>query len=471
MLPLGVVDGTLRVACTDDPQPHVLDDLIELYGFPTALVKVDAASLEEGIRRATAASESVVELVRDLEQLPGGPSQSDTTVADARDLARQPPVVRFVSLLIREAAEAGASDVHFDTTREGLRLRLRIDGVLSDVPGPPRALQAAVLSRVKLLAELDIAEQRLPQDGRIRVRLESREMDLRVATAPTLFGETVSIRLLDRNGKPATLLDLGMAPEVLARVEALVRRPHGITLVTGPTGSGKTTTLYAALGLRDHVGEKILTVEDPVEYELPGVTQIPVDEQRGLTFGRALRAMVRLDPDVLMVGEMRDQESADIAVRAAMTGHAVFSTLHTNDALGAIPRLLDLRVPGYLLAASVEGVVAQRLVRKTCSHCRKEYRPDPQVVSLLAGQLVGRMILERGAGCEACRHTGYKGRTGIFELLEFDDELKQAISRGADLATLRALPAVRAMQTLKQDGWARVQAGVTTIEEVLRVVQ
>jgi type II secretory ATPase GspE/PulE/Tfp pilus assembly ATPase PilB-like protein len=262
-----------------------------------------------------------------------------------------------------------------------------------------------------------------------------------------------------------------MAPDDLDQFDTLARRRHGILLVTGPTGSGKTTTLYAALELRDRTAEKIITVEDPVEYELAGVTQIGVDSQRGLTFARALKTMVRHDPDVLMVGEIRDEESADIAVRAAMTGHLVFSTLHTNDSLGAIPRLLDLKVPGYLVAASVEGILAQRLVRKTCTECRRRYHPDPQAVALLAGKPVGKVALERGEGCEACRQTGYRGRSGIFELLRFDDEVKELITRGADRSALRELTIARGMTTLKQDGWAKVQAGITTVEEVLRVVQ
>jgi general secretion pathway protein E len=472
VLPLAREDGRVRVAAVGIPADHVVEDLERLFGLPLDIVPVDDATLDDGIRRATSAGESVVELVKDLDGAGDADADADgATLADARDLARQPPVVRFVSLLIREAADTGASDIHLDATRDGLRIRLRVDGVLADLPAPPRQLQAAVVSRLKLLAELDIAERRLPQDGRIRIRLDARELDLRVATAPTHFGESVTLRLLDRGGRPVTLADLGMAADLLEESETLARRRNGIMLVTGPTGSGKTTTLYAALALRDRTAEKIITVEDPVEYELAGVTQIGVDEQRGLTFARALKTMVRHDPDVLMVGEIRDEESADIAVRAAMTGHLVFSTLHTNDALGAIPRLLDLNVAGYLVAASVECVLAQRLVRKTCPECRQRYKPDPQAVALLADKPVGNITLERGMGCAACRQTGYRGRTGIFELLRFDEDLKQAVTRGTDRAALRALPSVQRMRTLKQDGWARVQAGITTVEEVLRVVQ
>jgi general secretion pathway protein E len=472
VLPLSIEADRVRIAAVGAPPVDTLDELAKLYGLPVEVVPTDEAALFEGIRRATSAAESVVELVRDLDVDPSlGEPGDDSAPADARDLANQPPVIRFVNLMIREAHAAGASDVHLDSSREGHRVRMRVDGVLGEAPAPPRQLQAAVVSRLKLLAELDIAERRLPQDGRIRIRLDSRELDLRVATVPTHFGESVTLRLLDRGGRPVGLADLGMAPDTLEVCETLARRRNGIILVTGPTGSGKTTTLYAALGLRDRTAEKIITVEDPVEYELPGVTQISVDDKRGLTFARALRTMVRLDPDVLMVGEIRDEDSADIAVRAAMTGHLVFSTLHTNDALGAIPRLLDLSVPGYLIAASVEAVLAQRLVRKTCPECRTRYKPDPQAVALLAEKPVGNTMLERGTGCVACRHTGYRGRTGIFELLRFDEELKDAVTRGAERSALKAHAERQSMRTLKQDGWARVQAGITTVEEVLRVVQ
>ena len=334
-----------------------------------------------------------------------------------------------VNLLIREAHDARASDIHLEATREGLRVRLRIDGVLTELPSPPRGLQAAVVSRIKLLAELDIAERRAPQDGRIRVRLESRELDLRISTVPTLYGESVVLRLLDRGGRPVSLEELGMSPETLEEFRRLASRAHGIILATGPTGSGKTTTLYAALGLRDPGAEKIITVEDPVEYHLGGVTQVPVHAKAGVTFAAALRSILRQDPDVLMVGEMRDTETAGIAVQAAMTGHLVFSTLHTNDAISAMARLTDLRVEPYMVAATVEGVLAQRLVRRICPDCRERYKPDPGVLSLLTTEPPDDVLLERGAGCASCRQTGYRGRTGIFELFCVTEAVKQALTR------------------------------------------
>lgn len=472
ILPLEIVGDKLRVAVTGEPAPEVLDDLEMSFDLALETVPVTSEELADGIRRAFAAAESVVELVRDLDaQLTGAGEGPDTPFTDARDLANQPPVIRFVNLLIRDAHDARASDIHLESTREGLRARFRIDGVLADVPSPPKGLQAAVVSRVKLLAELDIAERRQPQDGRIRVRLEERELDLRVSTVPTLYGESVVLRLLDRGGRPVELDELGMGPETLSRFKALALRPHGILLATGPTGSGKTTTLYAALELRERAAEKIITVEDPVEYHLEGVTQVPVNRKAGVTFAAALRSLLRQDPDVLMVGEMRDGETAEIAVQAAMTGHLVFSTLHTNDAVGAIPRLADLQIESYLVAATIEGVLAQRLVRKVCPECRELYTPDPAAVALLAQRPIGRLQLVRGQGCPACRGTGFRGRIGIFELLVVTDDLKREVARAAPVARLREVAEAGGMTPLKADGWAKVLAGLTTVEEVLRVTE
>jgi general secretion pathway protein E len=472
ILPLEVTDGHLRVAIAGEPALEVLDDLERTFNAQLDLVAVSREDLSEAIRRAYAAAESTVELVRDLDaDIDGAPERGDDAVADARDLANQPPVIRFVNLLIREAHDARASDIHLESTRQGLRVRLRVDGVLSDAPTPPKGKQAAVVSRVKLLADLDIAERRLPQDGRIRVRLEERELDLRVSTAPTLYGESVVLRLLDRGGRPVGLDELGMAPDLLEQFRQLARRPHGILLATGPTGSGKTTTLYAALALRDTTAEKVVTVEDPVEYHLEGVTQIPVQRKAGITFAAALRSILRQDPDVLMVGEMRDPETAEIATQAAMTGHLVFSTLHTNDAISAIPRLVDLKVEPYLVTATLEAVLAQRLVRKVCPDCRETYRPDPQVAALLAQQPIGKVSLMRGRGCNSCRQTGYRGRTGIFELLIVTDDVKQSITKLEPLTKLREIARAQGMRTLREDGWTKAQAGITTVEEVLRVTE
>ncbi len=483
ILPLEVTDQRLRVAVAGESNPDALLDLETSYGMALELIQVPDGELQDAIRRTFAASESVVELVRDLDlTIEPGAGSGDESLTDTRSLANQPPVIRFVNLLIREAHDSGASDVHLEATREGLRVRFRLDGVLNELPAPPRGLQAAVISRIKLLAELDIAERRVPQDGRIRVRLESRELDLRVSTVPTLFGESVVLRLLDRGGRPVSLEELGMSAEMLDTYRRLAVRAHGIVLSTGPTGSGKTTTLYAALGLRRPAEEKIVTVEDPVEYHLSGVTQVPVHAKAGMTFAAALRSILRQDPDVMMIGEMRDSETAAIAVQAAMTGHLVFSTLHTNDAISALTRLVDLKVESYMIAATVEGVLAQRLVRKVCTECREPYQPDPGVLGLFQEPQIAQIApigqrrfsraerFYRGKGCMACRQTGYRGRTGIYELLTVSDPIRQILLRNPDVGALRQAAREQGMTNLREDGWRKAKAGITTVEEVLRVV-
>src|SRR5258705_7758358 len=459
-------DGTVIVALAPDSRPEALDDIALAYRREVVPEEASIDEVERLIERLTTRAERAIELERS-----GDSEIDDGLTTDGRDLANQPPVVRYVNLLVNDAHDAGASDIHLEATRGGLSARFRLDGVLVAAPESPAELHHAIVSRIKLLAELDIAERRRPQDGRIRVRLEARELDLRVSTVPTMYGESVVLRLLDRGGRPVGLTELGMDGEVYEHVIRLAKRPHGMLLVTGPTGSGKTTTLYAALQGRNAPAEKIITVEDPIEYQLGGITQVPVHRQAGVSFGSALRAILRQDPDVIMVGEMRDQETAEIAVQAAMTGHLVFSTLHTNDAVGAIPRLLDLGVPDYLVAATVEGVLAQRLVRRVCDDCTTTYAPDAGQVAALAGRPVGRTSLRRGAGCPTCRGTGFRGRLGLFELLLVTDAVKDAIATGKSRAELRAAAVEGGMASLREDGWRKVQAGLTTVEEVFRVVQ
>ena len=368
--PAGILpDGAIAVAVEPSSLLGGLDDLSVAYGRAVVPQSHTPEAVQMLIARVSAGNDPAVDAVQ--QDVPAG-----TLVSDIRDLANQPPVVRYVNLLLREAYEANASDVHLESSQKGLRARFRIDGVLLPALDPPPLLDAAVISRVKLLADLDIAERRRPQDGRVRMRLEEQDLDIRVSTVPSMMGESVVLRLLDRGRQDAALEHLGLSTDLLSTVDRLARKPHGMILATGPTGSGKTTTLYAALRLRDASREKIITVEDPVEYAIDGVTQVPVQRQAGVTFASVLRSILRQDPDVLMIGEMRDAETAELAVQAALTGHVVFSTLHTNDALGAIPRLIDLGVPRYLVAATLDAVLAQRLVRRTCDYCREPYTPD-----------------------------------------------------------------------------------------------
>lgn len=457
-------NGGLVVAATQDARLEGLPEIEFAYGVPVEVEAITPSALEREIERLMSRAEAPIALER-----PGGDEDDLTT--DVRRLADQPPVVRYVNLLVRDAFDAGASDIHLDATPAGPLVRFRLDGVLSTAPDPPAGLFHAVVSRLKLLAELDIAERRRPQDGRIRVRLESRDLDLRVSTVPTIHGESVVLRLLDQGGRPVSLAELGMPSDVRDAVARLAGRPHGLLVVTGPTGSGKTTTLYATLALRDAHTEKIVTVEDPAEYQLPGVTQVPVHRGASVTFASALRSILRQDPDVIMVGETRDPETAEIAIQAALTGHLVLSTLHTNDAVSAVPRMLDLGTPAFLLAATLEGVLAQRLVRRVCVACREPTRPTDDVLARLGEAAPTKGQLMRGAGCASCRRTGYRGRVGLYELLCVTDRFRDAIARGASRVELDRTAREDGLRSLCEDGWAKVATGVTTVEEVLRVTQ
>lgn len=388
---------------------------------------------------------------------------------DLEALANQAPVVRLVNLLLSEALEAEASDVHIEATPSGTVVRYRIDGVLQEGPAPPGRMRAAIVSRLKIMAELDIAERRRPQDGRIRLRLGDQEVDVRVSTLPTLHGESVVLRLLLSGTSLMQLSGLGMGEGVLAAITSYCRRPHGILLATGPTGSGKTTTLYAIVQQLRTGQEKIIAVEDPVEYDLPGTAQVPVRPSIGLTFAHALRSILRQDPDVLLVGEMRDAETAEICVQAALTGHLVLSTLHTNDAPGALARLLNLGVPAYLIAATLDAVLAQRLVRRVCDACAVVVKPDDQVGAEMEQAGFTASEVREGTGCSACRGTGYRGRTGIYQLLQLTPELVDAVLRSPDERTLGQLAASQGLSSLRADGWRQVALGVTTPHEVLRV--
>lgn len=379
-----------------------------------------------------------------------------------RDMASEVPVIRLVNQMIARALESRASDIHIEPFEDRLKIRYRVDGILHEVDSPPRQFKAAVVSRLKILAKLNIAERRLPQDGRIKTKIAGKDIDLRVATVPTLHGETVVIRLLERSQILADLESLGFPDDVFQDFNEMIRRPHGMFLVTGPTGSGKTTTLYGALDKINDPGKKIITIEDPVEYQLAGVNQIQVKPQIGLTFANGLRSIVRQDPDIIMVGEIRDFETAEIAVQAALTGHLVLSTLHTNDAAGAVSRLLEMGVQDYLLASSLLGVLAQRLVRQLCVNCRRKVESNTVGGDFIADPW-------EAVGCGVCKGTGFVGRVGIFEQLRVTSDLSRLIVEHADAGRIRAAAIKGGLCLLRENGWQKVRDGITTASEVLRV--
>ena len=473
VLPLRRENGRLAVGTwVDHVDPLALDDLRLLFGTEITLERYGEHDLRSAIRRVYAQDATTAEgLIAGLSGEVRAMGTEEIPLDDLLHLANEAPVVRLVNLLLIEGLEARASDVHLEGYQDGLRVRYRIDGVLQNAPSPPPHLTAAIISRLKIMAELDIAERRLPQDGRIRLRLQNRQVDVRVSTVPTLRGESVVLRLLDKERGRISLTELGMAPDTFELFTEVVSRPHGIVLATGPTGSGKTTTLYGAVEMIRTGREKILTVEDPVEYELAGVPQVPVNEKVGVTFAAALRSLLRQDPDIILVGEIRDPETAQIATQAALTGHLVLSTLHTNDAPTALTRLLDLDVAAYLVASTVDAVLAQRLVRVICPNCKAPTTPDRAAQRRLDIAALGLATVWKGTGCDACRNTGYRGRTGIYELLVMDNELRVEVQRRRGSEELRQMAIAKGMRTLQDDGLRLVRTGVTTLDEVLRVAR
>ena len=459
VFPLALDDSTLTLAMADP-----LD-------FETMAAVRSYCGLK--VKPAIAAEQEILDA---LERHYGGDTGKQAAVGEEgdhasedlehlRDMASEAPVIRLVNAMIGWAIEKRASDIHIEPFEKEFRIRYRVDGVLYNQEAPPRELKAAIISRLKLMAKLNIAERRLPQDGRIKIRILGREVDLRVSTLPTLYGESVVMRILDRSaGDFYDLRRLGFDDRMLERMEHFTSLPHGIFLVTGPTGSGKSTTLYSALKRINLPDKKIITIEDPVEYQMDGINQIHVNPQIGLTFAAGLRHIVRQDPDVIMVGEIRDRETADIAIRSALTGHLVFSTLHTNDAPSAITRLADMGVENYLITSSLVAVLAQRLVRLICAQCKvpAEPRLTPEG---------SRVPTWRGAGCPDCRGTGYTSRMGIFELMEMNDEIRHRIMASEDASELTAAARRNGMRSLREDGWHKVATGLTTAEEVVRVTQ
>ncbi|MBI2014467.1 MAG: type II secretion system ATPase GspE [Candidatus Rokubacteria bacterium] len=468
--PVGVEGGVLTVATADPLNPVIADDLHQSTGLEVRVVVSTPEAILDAIDRAyDGVATPLQRIVEGIEEERGPEGEED--VNHLRDMAFEAPVVRLVNLLVENAIAAEASDIHIEPFEDTLRVRYRVDGILFDQEAPPRRLRDAVTSRIKLMAEMNIAERRLPQDGRIRVSLHGRRIDIRVSTMPTVHGESIVMRLLDRQSVFLPLERLGFSAETLRAFEALITRPHGILLVTGPTGSGKTTTLYGALDKINSPDRKIITVEDPVEYQLKGVNQITVKPKIGLTFATGLRHIVRQDPDVILVGEIRDLETVEIAIQASLTGHLVFSTLHTNDATGAIPRLQDMGAESYLVASVLQAALAQRLVRRICQACRVPATPAPADLQALGVVATPDTQLFRGRGCDECRSTGYRGRTGIYELFPITEDVRSLILRRAPSHEIRRHAVQAGMTPLRLDGWAKACQGVTTVDEVLRVTQ
>jgi general secretion pathway protein E len=471
-IPVHVEDNILSVVMSDPLDMETRSAISMRTGFDLKVFLASESEITEQLDKLYGGEENSAEKL--IETL-GDTFGDDENIEHLRDLASEVPVIRMVNLIISRAVEARASDIHVEPFEKDLRLRYRIDGILQNIDPPPNQLRAAIISRLKLMAKLNIAERRLPQDGRIKLKVLGKEIDLRVSTLPTMYGESVVMRILDKsNSALIDLRRLGFPEDLYEKVVEMTSKPHGIFLVTGPTGSGKSTTLYSALKRINIPDRKIITIEDPVEYQMDGVNQIQVNTQIDLTFSVGLRHIVRQDPDVIMIGEIRDRETADIAIRAALTGHLVFSTLHTNDAPSAITRLVDMGIESYLLASSLIGILAQRLVRIICKDCK-----IPEVTSRKTLEEAGfdvsgldEMVeLKRGKGCQNCDYTGYESRYGIFELLDIDDEMRRLMVTKSDSNVLKALAVRSGMRTLKDDGWLKVLAGVTTADEVLRVTQ
>jgi len=470
-IPLAEDEQGLTVAMANPTDDYVLTAL-RLATGKTILPQVGIPSeLEVAFARLYGSGRSAMGQIVDSIGLADDLTDEEQ-IQHLKDLASEAPVIRLVNLMIARAVESRASDIHIEPFENRLKVRYRVDGVLREVESPPSRLSAAVISRIKIMAKLNIAERRLPQDGRIQLRAQGKEIDLRVSTVPTLWGESVVMRILDKASVVLDFATLGFSPHTLKRFVDILTMPHGIIVVTGPTGSGKTTTLYTALQTLNTPERKILTVEDPVEYQLEGINQIQVKPQINLTFANALRSIVRQDPDVIMIGEMRDLETAAIAVQSALTGHLVLSTLHTNDAAGGVTRLLDMGVDDYLLTSTINGILAQRLVRLLCPHCRLPYQALPELIEemrLRRFSASGDILLYKAVGCEQCGGTGYRGRAAIMEFLTMTDPLRRLVLKHADATVLQAEAQQQGMETLYEDGLRKAVAGITTIEEVLRV--
>lgn len=471
IIPIGMKDNVLSLIMADTDDAASIDAIrvaldgveVEVYGARMPDVKEYLSKFYEEETRG------IGKIISDIGEAGALTGEAEEDVSHLKDIASEAPIIRLVNLLVTRAVSARASDIHIEPYGDEIKVRYRIDGVLHDVESAPKRLQAAIVSRVKIMARLNIAERRLPQDGRIRIRAEERDIDIRVSTVPVIYGESIVMRILDKGSVVFDLRALGFPEDTLSKFEELIERPNGIVLVTGPTGSGKTTTLYAALERLNSPEDKIITVEDPVEYQIKGVNQIQVKPQIGLNFANTLRHIVRQDPDIIMVGEIRDLETAEIAVHSALTGHLVFSTLHTNDAPSTLTRLLDMGVESFLLASTVRGVLAQRLLRVICPECRRTVEPSHEELKIMG--LPGGSLLYSGAGCERCSFTGFYGRTGIYELMLVEDEIRGLVANKAGSSELRKKAVSMGMRTLFEDGMGKVREGITTFGELMRVIE
>jgi type IV pilus assembly protein PilB len=470
IVPLYLSEGGVHFLAADPFNSGIIDDLTFSLDLEIHLIVCDPNYVESLLDTHYPKDESTMGDLLGQVGLQDFEGLDDSKEGDLTDAANEAPIIRFVNLVIQQAIRAKASDIHFEPFEEEFKIRYRVDGALYEMSPPPKTLALPVISRIKVIADLNIAEHRIPQDGRIKLTIEGRAVDLRVSTLPTQFGESVVLRVLDKSAVNLDLDNLGLPESVKTGIRDAVRRPNGIFIVTGPTGSGKTTTLYSALREVNEIETKLLTAEDPVEYELEGIMQVPVNHQVGLDFARALRAFLRQDPDKIMVGEIRDIETARIAVQASLTGHVVLSTLHTNDAPGAITRLVDMGLEPFLLSASLEFVLAQRLVRKICSSCKQEYEPAKDLIESLGlnQNEIGERKFFYGAGCEECNQSGYRGRTGLFEMIKVTDGFREMINSGAATLVLRQNAIEQGMRTLREDGVRSIFDGESTVEEVLK---
>lgn len=472
VMPINLEGDTLTVAIADPLNIAAFDDLRFTLGINIKGMIASDEDIKEAIKEYYGTAGESIEEVLGLigEKLEIMPEEEITDITSLHELASRAPIVKLLNMILLQGVKERASDIHFEPFEQEYRIRYRVDGVLYEIVRPPKNLSLGLSSRIKVMANLDIAERRLPQDGRIMISVEGKNVDLRISTLPTIFGESVVMRVLDRSTVSLSLDEIGLQEDMKKKLKQIIERPNGIVLATGPTGCGKTTTLYACLRQINKTEYKVITTEDPVEYDIKGIIQVPINAKVGLTFSTSLRHILRQDPDIIMVGEIRDAETAQIAIQASLTGHLVFSTLHTSDAPGTITRLIDMGVEPFLVTSTLEAILAERLIRKICQHCKEEYRPEPEVFADLgiSAEEAATKKFYRGAGCVKCNNSGYRGRTGIFELLIMNDTLCELIIEKAHTALIRNTAIEKGMKTLLQDGVDKIFAGVTTVEEVLK---